>query len=87
MIDANLAALVALPVLAILLSIYLLKIDDNVGHLFMLLGAGLSVIALFPYAFQTPSDISTVLLILGLGCIAWGLTLRKKRFRPQKKRS
>jgi hypothetical protein len=87
MIDANLAALVALPVLAILLSIYLLKIDDNVGHLFMLLGAGLSIIALFPYAFKTPSDISTVLLILGLGCIAWGLSLRKKRFRPQKKRS
>lgn len=87
MIDANLAALIALPVLAILLSIYLLKIDDNVGHLFMLLGAGLSIIALFPYAFKTPSDISTVLLILGLGCIAWGLSLRKKRFRPQKKRS
>lgn len=87
MIDANLAALVALPILAALLTIYLLKVDDNVGHLFMLLGVGLCAIALLPYAFKTPSDISTVLIILGLGCIAWGLTLRKKRFRPQKKRA
>src|SRR5665647_1745541 len=77
----------ALAILAVLLSIYLLKIDDNVGHLFMLMGVGLCAIALLPYIFNTPSDISTVLIILGLGCIAWGLTLRKKRFRPQKKRS
>jgi len=33
MIDANLVALLALAILAVLLSIYLLKIDDNVGHL------------------------------------------------------
>jgi len=87
MVDANLVALLALAILAVLLSIYLLKIGDNVGHLFMLMGVGLCAIALLPYIFNTPSDISTVLIILGLGCIAWGLTLRKKRFRPQKKRS
>lgn len=87
MIDGNLAALVALPILAAFLSIYLLKVDDNVGHLFMLMGVGLCAIALLPYVFNTPSDITTILLILGLGCIAWGLTLGKKRFRPQKKRS
>jgi hypothetical protein len=87
MIDGNLAALVALTILAAFLIIYLLRIDDNVGHLFMLMGGGLCAIALLPYAFNTPSDITTVLLILGLGCIAWGLTLRKKRFRPQKKRA
>jgi len=87
MVDANLVALLALVILAVLLSIYLLKVDDNVGHLFMLLGVGLCAIALLPYVFNTPSDITTVLLILGLGCIAWGLTLRKKRFRPQKKRA
>jgi hypothetical protein len=87
MVDANLVALLALAILAALLSIYLLKIGDNVGHLFMLMGVGLCAIALVPYIFNTPSDISTVLIILGLGCIAWGLTLRKKRFRPQKKRS
>src|SRR5665647_3069171 len=77
----------ALTILAVLLSIYLLKIDDDVGHLFMLMGVGLCTIALLPYIFNSRSDISTVLIILGLGCIAWGLTLRKKRFRPQKKRS
>jgi len=87
MVDANLVALLGLLVLAALLSVYLLRIDDNVGHLFMLLGAGLCVIALLPYVFNTPSDIGTILIILGVGCIAWGLTLRKKRFRPQKKRS
>jgi hypothetical protein len=87
MVDANLVALLALAILAVLLSIYLLKVDDNVGHLFMLMGIGLCAIALLPYVFNTPSDISTVLIILGLGCIAWGLTLRKKRFRPQKTRS
>src|SRR5659263_232463 len=84
MIDGNLAALVALPILAAFLSIYLLKVDDSVGHLFMLMGVGLCAIALLPYVFNTPSDITTILLILGLGCIAWGLTLGKKRFRPQK---
>jgi hypothetical protein len=87
MVDANLVALAALLILAALLAIYLLLIDDNVGHLFMLLGSGLCAIALVPYVFSTPSDIGTVLIILGVGCIAWGLTLRKKRFRPQKKRS
>jgi hypothetical protein len=87
MIDGNLAALAALPVLVAFLSIYLLQVDDNVGHLFMLMGAGLCAIAVLPYMFNTPSDITTILLILGLGCIAWGLTLRTKRFRLQKKRS
>jgi hypothetical protein len=87
MIDGNLAALAALLILAAFLAIYLLKVDNNVGHLFMLMGAGLCAIAVLPYLFNTPSDIPTILLILGLGCIAWGLTLRTKRFRPQKKRS
>lgn len=87
MVDTNLVALLALVILAALLSIYLLRIDNNVGHLFMLLGVGLCVIALVPYAFNTPSDISTILIILGIGCIGWGLTLRNKRFRPKKKRS
>ena len=87
MVDANLVALLALAILAALLSIYLLRIDNNVGHLFMLLGVGLCVIALLPYAFNTPSDLSTILIILGVGCLGWGLTLRRKRFRPQKKRS
>ena len=49
MVDANLVALLALAILAVLLSIYLLKIDDNVGHLFMLMGVGLCAIALLPY--------------------------------------
>ncbi|MGA3359543.1 MAG: hypothetical protein ABSC87_04970 [Halobacteriota archaeon] len=87
MVDANLVALLALAILAALLSVYLLRINDNVGHLFMLLGVGLCVIALLPYAFNTSSDLGTILVILGVGCIGWGLTLRKKRFRPQKKRS
>ena len=87
MVDANLVALFALAILAALLSVFLLRIDDNVGHLFMLLGVGLCAIALLPYAFNTPSDLGTILVILGVGCIGWGLTLRKKRFRPQKKRS
>ena len=87
MVDANLVALLALAILAVLLSVYLLRIDDNVGHLFLLLGVGLCVIALLPYAFNTSSDLGTILVILGVGCIGWGLTLRKKRFRPQKKRS
>jgi hypothetical protein len=86
MVDANLVALAALPILAALLSIYLLLIGDNVGHLFMLLGIGLCAVATIPYVFKTPSDISTILIILGIGCVAWGVTLRKKRFRPKKKR-
>lgn len=85
MVDANLAALVALPVLALILAVYLTRIGNNVGHLFLLLGLGLCVIALFPYILNTPSDIGTILAILGLGCVAWGLTLRRKRFRPKKK--
>jgi drug/metabolite transporter (DMT)-like permease len=84
MVNANLLALVALPILAIILAIYLLRISDNVGHLFMLMGAGLCVIALLPYVFNTPSDIGSILIILGLGCVAWGLTLRKRRFRWRK---
>lgn len=87
MVDANLLALLALVILALILAFYLLRVGDNVGHLFVLLGAGLCVIALLPYFFDTPSDLGTVLLILGLGCIAWGLTLRKKRFRWKKRRS
>jgi drug/metabolite transporter (DMT)-like permease len=84
MVNANLVALLALIVLALILAIYLLKVGDNVGHLFMLLGAGLCVIALLPYVFNTPSDIGSILIILGLGCVAWGLTLRKRRFRWKK---
>jgi FtsH-binding integral membrane protein len=85
MVDANLAALLALPVLALVLVAYLTKIDNNVGHLFLLLGLGLCVIASFPYILNTPSDLGVILAILGLGCVAWGLTLRRKRFRPKKK--
>ncbi len=85
MVDANLAALLALPVLALILVVYLTKIGNNVGHLFLLLGLGFCVIASFPYIFNTPSDIGTIMAILGLGCVAWGLTLRSKRFRPKKK--
>ncbi len=84
-IDANLAALIALPLLAVFLVFYLLKVDDNVGHLFMIMGAGLCVIAFFPYVLKTESDIGTILAILGLGCLAWGVTLRKKRFRLKKR--
>jgi hypothetical protein len=87
MVDANLVALLALPVLAAILAFYLLRVGDNVGHLFMLMGAGFIVIALLPYAFSTPSDIGAILTILGLGCIAWGLALRKRRFRGKKRRS
>jgi drug/metabolite transporter (DMT)-like permease len=87
MVNADLVALAALPILAVILAVYLLRVDDNVGHLFMLMGAGLCVIALLPYVFNTPSDIGTILIILGLGCIAWGLSLRKRRFRWKKRRS
>ncbi len=83
--DANLVALAALPLLAAFLAFYLLKVDDNVGHLFMIMGAGLCIIALFPFALKTESDIGTILAILGLGCLAWGVTLRKKRFRWKKR--
>ncbi len=83
--DANLVALAALPLLAAFLAFYLLKVDDNVGHLFMIMGAGLCIIALFPYVLKTESDIGTILAILGLGCLAWGVTLRKKRFRLKKR--
>ncbi|MGZ4903227.1 MAG: hypothetical protein ACXVIG_00630 [Halobacteriota archaeon] len=82
--DANIVALLALPLLAAFLAFYLLKVDDNVGHLFVIMGIGLFVIALLPYMLKTESDIESILAILGLGCLAWGLTLRKKRFRPKK---
>ena len=87
MVNANLVALLALPILAAILAIYLLRVGDNVGHLFILMGAGFCVIALLPYVFNTPSDIGTILIILGLGCVAWGLTLRKRRFRWKKHQS
>jgi hypothetical protein len=87
MVDANLVALLALPILAAILAVYLLRVGNNVGHLFMLMGAGFCVIALLPYAFNTPSDIGAILIILGLGCVAWGLALRKRRFRWKKHRS
>jgi hypothetical protein len=87
MVNANLVALLALPILAVILAIYLLRVGDNVGHLFILMGAGFFVIALLPYVFNTPSDIGTILLILGFGCMAWGLTLRNRRFRWKKHRS
>jgi len=87
MVNANLVALLALPILAIILAIYLFKISDNVGHLFVLMGAGLCVIALLPYLLNTPSDIGPILIILGIGCVAWGLTLRKKRFRRKRRPS
>ncbi|MGB9372158.1 MAG: hypothetical protein WCB79_09560 [Halobacteriota archaeon] len=87
MVNANLVALLALPILAAILAIYLLRVGDNVGHLFILMGAGFCVIAMLPYVFNTPSDIGAILLILGLGCVAWGLTLRKRRFRWKKHRS
>ncbi len=83
--DANIIALAALPLFAIFLAFYLLKVDDNVGHLFMIMGVGLCVIALLPYLLKTESDIGTILAILGLGCVAWGVTLRKRRFRPKKR--
>ncbi len=86
MVDANLVALLALPILAAILAIYLARVGDNVGHLFILMGAGFVVIALLPYVFNTPSDIGTILIILGIGCVAWGLTLRKRRFRWKKHR-
>jgi len=86
MLDADYIALIALPLLAVFLSVYLLRIDDNVGHLFILMGVGLFFIALLPYAFNTPSDIGSILAILALGCIAWGVSLRKKRFRLRKYR-
>lgn len=87
MVNANVAALLALPILAAILAFYLLRVGDNVGHLFILMGAGLCVIALLPYIFNTPSDIGTILIILGVGCVAWGLTLRKRRFRWKNHRS
>ncbi|MGZ4883139.1 MAG: hypothetical protein ACXV2A_04520 [Halobacteriota archaeon] len=87
MVDANLLALLALTILAAILAIYLLRVGDNVGHLFILMGAGFCVIALLPYIFNTPSDLGTILIILGIGCVAWGFTLRKKRFRWKKHRS
>jgi len=87
MVDANLLALLALTILAAILAIYLLRVGDNVGHLFILMGAGFCVIALLPYIFNTPSDIGTILIILGIGCVSWGLTLRKRRFRWIKHRS
>jgi len=87
MVNGNLVALLALPILAAILAIYLLRVGDNVGHLFILMGGGFCVIALLPYVFNTPSDIGTILLILGLGCVAWGITLRKRRFRWKKQRS
>jgi len=87
MVNANLVALLALPILAAILAIYLLRVGDNVGHLFILMGAGFCVIAMLPYVFNTPSDIGAILLILGLGCVAWGLTLRKRRFHWKKHRS
>ena len=82
--DANIVALAALPILAAFLAFYLLRIDDNVGHLFILMGAGLVLIALLPYFLKTESSIGSILAILGLGCVAWGLTLRGKRFRLRK---
>ena len=82
--DANIVALAALPILAAFLAFYLLRIDDNVGHLFILMGAGLVLIALLPYFLKTESSIGSILAILGLGCVAWGLTLRSKRFRLSK---
>jgi len=85
MVDANLLALLAILILAVLLTIYLLRVSDNVGHLFMLMGAGFCVIAALPYIFNTPSDLGAILLILGLGCIAWGISLRNKRFRRKKR--
>jgi hypothetical protein len=87
MVNANVVALLALPILAAILAFYLLRVGDNVGHLFILMGAGLCVIALLPYIFNTPSDIGTILIILGVGCVAWGLTLRKRRFRWKNHRS
>jgi hypothetical protein len=87
MVNANVVALFALPILAVILAIYLLRVGDNVGHLFILMGAGFCVIALLPSIFNTPSDIGTILIILGVGCVAWGLTLRKRRFRWKKHRS
>ncbi len=85
MVDANVLALILLAVLAFVLAFYLLKIDDNVGHLFMLLGIGLFVIGLVPYIFGTPSSVGGIMFILSLGCIAWGLSLRNKRFRLKKR--
>ena len=82
--DVNIVALVALLLLAAFLAFFLLKIDDNVGHLFFVMGIGLFVIALLPYILKTESDIASILAILGLGCLAWGVTLRKKRFRLKK---
>jgi hypothetical protein len=87
MVNANVVALLALPILAAILAIYLLGVGDNVGHLFILMGAGFCVIALLPYIFNTPSDSGTILIILGVGCVAWGLTLRKRRFRWKNHRS
>ncbi|MGZ4917824.1 MAG: hypothetical protein ACXVJJ_05810 [Halobacteriota archaeon] len=82
--DANIVALAALPILAVFLAFYLLRVDDNVGHLFVIMGVGLVFIALLPYILKTESSIGSILAILGLGCVAWGLTLRRKRFRLQK---
>jgi len=87
MVNARLVELIALSLPAAMLAIYLLRVDDNVGHLFILMGAGFCAIALLPYLFNTPSDIGTILIILGFGCLAWGLTLRKRRFRWEKHRS
>ena len=84
MVDANILALISIPVVALSLTFYLLKIDDNVGHLFMLLGVGLFIIGLLPYVFGTPSSIGSIMFLLALGCIAWGLSLRNKRFRIRK---
>ncbi len=82
--DANIVALAALPILAAFLAFYLLRIDDNVGHLFIIMGVGLVLIALLPYFLKTESSIGSILAILGLGCVAWGLALRRKRFRLRK---
>ncbi len=82
--DANTVALVALLLLAVFLALFLLKIDDNVGHLFVVMGIGLFIIALLPYILKSESDIGSILAILALGCLAWGVTLRKKRFRLKK---
>jgi hypothetical protein len=84
-VDTNAFALILLVVLAFVLALYLLKIDDNVGHLFMLLGIGLFIIGLLPYIFGTPGSVGGIMFILALGCIAWGLSLRNKRFRLKKR--
>ena len=85
MVDVNLVALLALATLAVLLSIYLLKIDDNVGHLFMLLGVGLCVVALLPYVLNTPSDISTCTYHSWSRMHGMGSNFKKKKIQTAKK--